>query len=668
MQSERIAEEIVLDFETRSAVDLKKVGPWVYSEHYSTEIICLCWEVNDVPFEWRPGDPIPWRTLIYHLHEGTLFVAHNAMFERAIWKNILVDLYDWPPVPHEQWDCTQAACAMKALPLRLEFANKALDLPEQKDMEGAAALKKATKPRKPTKADPHSVWHEGPEITGRIVNYCHQDVKAQKNLRRRIGPLPSGERAVYLLDQKMNERGIKMDVEAIRAGIKVVDEIAGGVDAEFREITGLNIGQRDRVLVWLKSKGCPIPNTQGETIDEFLAERDRFHPQIGRVLELKRRASRASNHKLPAMLRQTCSDGRSRGTMQYHGATTGRNTGRLWQPLNLPRPSGPFEDFGEREICAFMEVLKLQDTSFLEAIYGDALEAISNMLRGFLTVGRGCKMVAGDWAGIEARILAALGGETWKIEAFRAADRGEGRDIYCIAADKVFGYRVEGKKTHPRERQVGKTCELAFGYQGGVGAWRNFDSSDRYTDEEVDAFKQAWRDGHPGICDKENGLWYKYERAAVATAYRKQPHSVGPIEFALEDDWLTIRLPSGRKLWYFKPEVRIALTPWDTEQLKLSYMQQRDGQWKRVDTYGGKITENIVQAISRDILVPATFKAERYRHPVILTIYDEIVTEPLERDADPELLRQIMCDVDPWVKELDIPIAADPWIGTRYRK
>lgn len=617
--------------------------------------------MHGVDYCWRPGN-LPPDMLLRAIEEGTLLDAHNAIFERAIWTNVMSALHGWPLVPMDQWRCTQATCAHYALPLGLDQATKILRLPHQKDMALQKEVEKCFKPRKPTKKDPHSYWHESPELLNKMGEYCRLDVLAEESLRERLGELPEEELRLWQLDQRMNDRGVRIDVQAVNAGISMVQEVSNEVAAEMIALTGFQPGQRDRLIEWAEFYGTYIPDMQKETLDRLL-EGD-HDPSVLKMLRLKRRAGKASNHKLAAMRRSVCSDGRCRGLMQYHGATTGRNTGRLFQPLNMPRPQGVFEDFQEEDVVAFIEALKTRDRAFVELAYGDLLEATSYMLRGMITVADGRAMVAGDWSGIEARILAALAGEKWKIKAFREADAGTGRNLYCVAADKVFGYHVESKKTHPMEYAVGKVCELAFGYQGGVGAWRNFDSSDRHTDEAVEGYKKAWREEHPGV----KQLWKDMESAAIRSVYRRCPTSVGPIEFRLEDEWLTMRLPSGRKLWYFHPNIRVSKTPWGTDCLKLSYWQYRDGRWQCRDSYGGMLVENAVQAMSRDILTPAMFKAEEYKHPLILTIYDELVAEPLERDADSDLLRQIMCDVDPWVTELDIPIAADTWKGTRFRK
>jgi DNA polymerase len=604
--------------------------------------------------------------LLNHVYKGGMVEAHNVGFEHAIWNHVGVKRHGWPRLAIHQENDTMALAARAGLPLALKGGAKALRLPELKDDSGSRLLTKLSKPRKPTKKDPDTKWNEDFEDLQALYDYCAQDVRTEQALSARLGHfLPADERKVWELDQRINMRGVRIDLEAARAGVQMVEAVSEEINEEFRELTGVNVTQRDKFLGWLADQGHPLDNTQGDTVEEAL-QAPALPAGVRRALELHKRSSKASNNKLRAMLAVTCSDGRARRLLQYHGATTGRWAGRLIQPQNFPRPEGVFEKYTQADVAEALDLIRQGDAELIDMIHGDVLEMISNCLRGFLTCDKDRALVSADLAGIENRVVAALGGEKWKLDAFRRIDDGLDRDIYCQTADTIFGYRIEGKDTHPGERFVGKICELAFGFQGGVGAWRQFDSSDKHTDEDVEYYKERWRANHPGIKD----LWRNLDTAAIGAVYRKRPHSCGPFEFKLEDEWLTCRLPSGRKLWYFAPQVKTAPAPWDPEDtvLRLSFMQQRDGQWKRVSTYGGRLAENVTQAVARDIMVVGMFNAEAAGYPCILTVHDELVTEPWAGGADHKVLEECMCDMPAWVRELDIPVAAEGWTGERYWK
>jgi DNA polymerase len=658
-----------IDFETYSELDVGDVGAEVYAEHPSTDIIVLSYGWPGEPIKvWTPNMEPPW-DLIGHVAAGGTVEAHNMGFEHAIWNHVCVPNYGWPPLVIEQERDTQAMAAERGLPLKLEKTAQALGLPDQKDMEGHRLMLKFSRPAKPTKKLPGGRLTPSPEELHRIANYCTRDVKVEQQLSARLGHrLQAIEEPVWQLDQTINMRGVQIDTEAAQAAADMVDRILTEVNAEFRVITGVNYTQRDKFKAWAEDLGVLLPDTKGDTIDAVLGGAEGWmDPEAMRALQLHRRASHASNNKLKAMLRCTCADGRARRLLQYHGATTGRWAGRLIQPQNFPRPEGPFEGFDQSDIDQAMDIIATGDPELIELVYGDPLWVLSKMLRAFMMAAPGHLICSADLAGIENRVVAALGGERWKLDAFRRIDRGEDRDIYLQTADTVFGYRCESKKTHPMERQVGKICELQFGFGGGLGAWRQFDSSDRHSDEDVEGYKQAWRAKHAGIVQ----LWADLERAAIQAVRQPGcPIDCGAVTWGMGREWLSCRLPSGRRLFYFSPQIKTEPAPWDptVDLPRLTFMQQREGQWKRISTYGGRLTENVVQAICRDIMVAGAFNAEAAGLPCILTVHDELVTEPEASRADADTLVQCMTDVPQWVKDLDVPIAADGWVGRRYWK
>lgn len=649
---------VTLDFETYSELDVTEVGSWRYAEDPSTEVLCLSWSIDDGPVElWLPGDPLP-PALRAAIEAGATMDAHNTQFERAVWEAIMVPLYGWPEVQPTQWDCTMARAASRALPLGLDDVGPAVNLPTQKDKAGKALLRLLAGPQKVTKKQPHRRLTPDlrPDEFKRLYLYCQQDVATERDLRRFLGPLPAAERRVWLLDQEINRRGVAVDMQAVEAAIAVVSQVETRLTAELISITGGAItthNQGERILKWLGERGVGLPNLQAETVGEAIKVTE---GEARRVLELRSILAKASTAKLQRFALSVCSDGRVRGLLQYHGAFTGRWAGRIVQPQNFPRPA--VERATGREWDLLIDSILTRDVEWLDMIYGDAMLAVADALRPMLVAGRGRQLVAGDLSAIEAVGLACRAGQESKIDVFR-----KGLDPYCFAATNVFGYPVLNKKTHPKERQIGKICELAFGYGGGVGAWRNFDSSDR-PDEEIEGYRDAWRAGHPMVVE----LWRGLERAAIrAVANPGQDHEFRGVLYRMQGDWLICRLASGRAICYYGPCLEEYEDQWERPQVRLTYMSWKMGQWKRVSTWGGKLTENVVQAECRDVLVHGMLLVEDAGLPIVLTVHDEVVAEPYADFTGAEgLMERAMATNPTWAREW--PLKVEAWSGGRYRK
>lgn len=654
-----MATVVTIDFETRSRRELRKAGAYAYARDPSTEVICLAYKIGARdPRLWAPDDDPP-DDLIEAVNDGAIVEAHNVQFEWEIWHRVCVPRYGWPMLSRDKARCTQAACAYRGIPLKLEKAAKALGLKHQKDMGGNRLLGQAgvSKPKK------NGSYTDDFSTLQRVYDYCVDDVLAEEELSGRVGWLTPDEEATWRLDQIINARGVRIDLEAVAAAQTIAGQVSKRLTAELREITGGQVetsDQRDRILRWIETQDYALPDLTADTLDLYLSPKNRQPPPapVRRVLEIRRTLAKASTKKLAAMQACVCDDGRARGLLQYHGATTGRWAGRLVQPQNFPRPS--FEDVDPETIVGD---IMLRDAELLDMVYGDAMVALADGLRPMFIAGEGRDLVSADFSAVESIVTAAVAGEESKLDVFRRGD-----DPYCTTASLIFGYPVLSKKTHPAERQVGKTGELAFGFQGGVGAWRQFDNQDR-SDEEIEGYRDAWRHAHPNIV----ALWRGLNDAAVAAVYKKQPHSYRGVEYRLEEDgeWLSCRLLSGRKLWYYGPEVGLHEMPWDDDdgepakRLGLSYWAWRQGQWRKQRAYGGLLTENVVQATARDLMVPAMRKAEAEGYPVILTVHDELVTEPAE-GRDHKVLEEIMRDIPSWARGW--PVKAEGWTGKRYRK
>lgn len=672
---------VLLDFETLSACDLKKAGAWRYSEDPTTNVVCLGFSIDGGdPEVWKPDDSRSQATLTAAIsNPGVMFVAHNAAFEKAIWRNIMVPQFGWPDVPNERWHCTQAVCAMKGLPLRLDRAASALGLHQLKDTSGTKAVLALGRTGKTGNYD-HS-----PDKLQRVYDYCKQDVRAELALHRRVKDLGAEERRVWQLDQTINERGVKLDMAFVAAAQMICDQASKPLHAEFMAITDGISPSQPKFKDWLHAQGVAIPNLQKETIATWLGEQHdeddsdadcqavvQLAEAPRRALQIRRILGSASVKKLAAMRACCGTDGRAHGLLQYHGAGPGRWAGRLLQPQNFPRPSLKQVrgwDAEGKEILEGHDAEQLVaaimsgDSEYVRCLYGEPIEAVANGLRHAIVAGPGSLLEVGDYAKIECVIVLALAGQA--DTARQVIERGSA--VYTDMAAKIFKRPVA--KTELREYTIGKNTILGCGFQMGAAKFQS-----RYCPNDSIEFAQAAIDEYRKVfAPKVPRLWYALEDAAVRTVWDRLPHEAYGVTYALEDGWLTARLPSGRKLWYYDPRPVRKAMPWSTPEEPdirpgFEYSAWKLGQWKRISAYGGLLTENVVQALARDLLVNGMFNCEAAGHGVVLTVHDEIITEVKEDISSPEVLDAAMCRVPQWAQSLGIPVASECWAGARYRK
>ena len=684
---------ITIDVETKSEADLPKVGAWAYSEHPTTDAICVAYGIGDGPIQtWWPGKGDKYiHDLFLHIEKSHCVEAHNVAFERSIWQNVMTPRYGWPVVPEECWRDTMAVAQYLALPAALAKLSDVLGL-GTKDPEGGRLITKYSKLNlKTSKRDiPNHEWIEWKKMTAterkanpeakdnggyfnedfqKFVAYCVQDVELERKVSHRLGALSDAELAVFQLDQRINMRGLHLDLDGIATARAIVTERAGELTVEFRELTGFGPIQTAKVKDWFGEQGVELDNLQADYLQERYDEGDIPGGPAERALEIRLKINKASTKKLDAMERQSGIDNRARFQTRYHGAVTGRWTGSGFQPLNLNRG---YEGVAPEQL---VRDIAHGSGSWLDLVYGDAMDAVARASRHWITAAPGNKIMAGDFTSIEAVILACLAGEEWKVKAFR-----EGVKIYEFMADKIHGLPngTVTKETHPAERQDGKTGELAFGYQGALGAWLKFDSSGTHSDARIIEICKAWRAQHPQIVN----LWKGLNDAALKAYRTKELATYRSVGFEMVKEWLTMILPNGKRLWYWEPRVETTKNRWcDPEgnylcrkgtcghepQQNLTYMAMKEGRWQRVHTYGGKLAENLCQAVSREILVPAMMRAEVAGYPVILSVYDEIVAEVPEDFGSLEEFLGIMSGPLPeWATTW--PIGVDGWEGQRYRK
>lgn len=639
----------------------------------------MAYGISDWPIQtWWPGkndtDRMPDDLYNALIIEGQEFEAHNVSFEYSHYINIFHKRYGWPLPREEQWRDTMAVANYYALPAKLDQLTRALGY-EGKDREGARLISKYSKLylKTATKIIP-------PEDFKKFVDYCVHDVMLEQAVSDELGDLPERELPLFHLDREINMRGLYLDGDGIAAASLIVDQRAEELTKKFKEITGFSPNQHAKVLAWFQMQGLKIENLQAETIEELLEDGELGQGLVRDALTIRAQVNKASTKKLDAMARARSKDGRARFQTRFHGAQTGRNTGQQLQPLNMNR--GFAEDL---KITPEMLVRDIMygDPQWLDMVYGDATDAVAKASRHWIMAAPGNKILSGDFVSIEAVLLSCMAGEQWKIDAF-----ADGKGIYELMACKIHALPpalAEDKKAfkakYPLERQDGKTGELAFGYQGALGAWLNFDSSGRHTDERIIEICKSWRAEHPMIVK----FWRELEREAIAAV--RDPGTVTgyrQIGFEVVDEWLSMILPDGKRIWYREPELRVKMPTWHKPltkaecrdgtcdckpQPQLTYMALKFGQWRRVSTYGGKLTENAVQATSRQLLMPSVVNANRHGYHPILTVYDEIVAEVEKGFGSVDEFKEIILEpIDKLDWARGWPVSVDAWSGERYRK
>jgi len=657
--------KLLIDMETRSRVDLKKTGVYPYAEHKSTDILCIAVKVDDkAPGIWVNEDffhilrgqdtKLPLIDPVYMVHLAHQVAdgihAHNVQFERVMWQKIMVERYGFAPISFEKWRDTAAKAAAHALPRDLFRACKVLGLSEQKDMTGHRIMMKMCKPKR------NGEWHEDAQDFLALCHYCLQDVESEYALDQVLYDLSSSELEVWRLDQIVNDRGIQIDVPAIRNLIYKIQEKERLLLAEVPVITNgaiESVRQVEAMREWLQSQGLDLPDLTKDTVADALTKE--VTPKIKRLLQIRQSLAKSSVSKFATMLRMVCRDGRVRGVTLYHAASTGRFGGRGIQPQNLPRAS-----HGSEAIEAILQ----NGIAEVEKVSGNCvIQEASKCIRGMLIAKKGHTFICTDYASIEAIKLAWIAGEEKVLQDFR-----NGLDLYKTAAMDVYKKSYEDINT--KERFVGKTIVLACGYQGWVNAFRQIGSDEvnQMSDEEIAEIIGAWR----GVRVATVRFWRGVEAAALQTVQDGKPHSYGRVKFGIRGRFLHCRLPSGRILSYYNPSIRNQESPYGKMRRVVSFMgvNSMTHKWERQYTYGGKLTENIVQALSRDTLVEAMKRVEQAKFPIVLHVHDEIMAEvPLSWGQSEEKVAEferLMTQVPTWAP--GCPIKAESWIGGRYRK
>lgn len=638
-----------IDIETRSSVEIGKAGLYKYAQSPDFGILLLAYSLDDAPVaivDLTAGEKVPGDVLEALLDARTVKHAYNAAFE---WYCLNRMGYT---TPLEQWKCTMAHGLYCGYTAGLDATGKAIGLPQdkQKLAVGKALIRYFCTPCKPTKSNGGRGWNlpeHAPEKWALFKDYCKQDVVTEKEILRRLElfPVPEEEEKLWQMDVRMNAYGVRVDRGLIAGALAVNERSEEELTGQAVAITGLsNPNSPVQLLKWLEKQGTALPDLRKETVAEALAEPDSLTEDVRQVLEIRQQLGKTSIKKYEAMEAACCSDERVRGLTQYYGANrTGRWSGRLVQMQNLPR-----NYLGTLD-CA-RKLVKSGNYEGVKLLYGNVPDTLSQLIRTAFIPSEGYKFVVADFSAIEARVIAWLAGEQWVNEVF--ATHGK---IYEATASQMFGVPVEKiVKGNPEYalRQKGKVATLALGYQGGINSLISMGALNMgLTEDELPEIVDRWRQANPRIVD----LWCQVGNAALAVMETAQPQAIRGLIFTLEGDllygqsFLTVRLPSGRKLFYPKPFLKE--NQFGRPAVHYYTVGQQTKKWEVTSTYGGKLTENIVQAIARDCLAETLKRIDARGLQVVFHVHDEVIIDaPMGTTV--EEICSLMAEPIPWAPGL----------------
>ena len=636
-----------IDIETYSSTDLSKAGVYRYCESPDFEITLFGYSVDGGKaqvVDLAGGEIIP-ADIVAALQDETVFKwAHNAQFERAC---LSKHLGEW--LEPDSWRCTMIWAAYMGLPFSLEGIGSVLGLEKQKLTEGKELIRYFCKPCTPTKTNggrTRNLPVDAPEKWAQFKAYNARDVETEMEITSKLErfPVPDIVWDEYVHDQQINDRGIRLDMDLVDAAIDCDSRSKAELMQKMQQLTALdNPNSVTQMKEWLAKNGLETDTLGKAAVKELLKDAP---PLLGNVLTLRQQLAKSSVKKYTAMKNAVCSDGRARGLLQFYGANrTGRWAGRLIQVQNLPQNHLP-------DLSQARQLVKHGDFNALAMLYDSVPEVLSELIRTAFVPKPGCKFIVADFSAIEARVIAWLAGETWRNEVF--ATHGK---IYEASASQMFRVPIdEITKTSPL-RQKGKIAELALGYGGSVGALKAMGALEKgLSEEELQPIVNAWRSANPNIVR----LWWDVDRAAIKAVRDRVSTEVRGIGFCYQSGFLFITLPSGRRLAYVKP--RIEPNRFGNDSVTYDGVGTMK-KWERIDSYGPKFVENIVQAISRDIL---GYAMRTFRHcDIVMHVHDEIVIEADMRMST-EVVCQQMSRTPPWAAGL--LLQADGYECQFYKK
>lgn len=653
---------LFIDVETYSSVDIAESGAYKYTESPDFEILIVGYAINDMPVrvvDLLRGEELPDEFTLALMDPDTVKVAHNAVFERLSFKKMGFD------IPARQWYCTAVKAAYCGLPLSLDGVSKALGLKEGKLDTGKALIKYFSCPCKPTRINgmrSRNFPHHAPEKWEMYKEYNDYDVRAERELFHRLEKysIPQSERRAYVLDQKINDRGILIDMAFAESAISVYEKYTVRLTEEARRLTGLdNPNSNVQVKQWIEERTGDTIESLDKKAMPVLVEKYAGDSLVSRVLEIRKRLSRTSVKKYYTALDCAMDDSRARGLFQFYGANrTGRWAGRLLQLQNLSKNHIP-------DIAGVRGLVARRDGEAVELLYDDVTDVLSQLVRPMLVAPEGKVFSVADFSAIEARVISWLADEKWRMDVFH----GDGK-IYEATGSKMFGVPVSAIKKGSVLRDKSKISELALGYEGGVGALKRMGGESMGLSEaEMADLVNKWRYANPAIVK----TWRDIEKAATQAVLCRRPVRCTPrgIVFDCDGTFLTALLPSGRKLFYYKPifkEKYIGGSPHPKPSLFYYGTVQKTKQFGLIDTYGGKLTENLVQAIARDLLVHAMEMLDAAGFPVVFHVHDECIAEVPADGAEESLaeMSRLMGTAPDWAA--DLPLRADGYVTPFYIK
>lgn len=691
---------------------LPTIGVAAYAMHPSTEVISMAYDLKDGRGKriWKPGEPPP-IDLFLHIRNGGLLEAWNSPFEWWVWNFACTRRYGWPELPLHQMRDAAAKARAFALPSSLGNAGEVMNITNKKIEDGKRLINLFSMPRNPTKNNParRITVADKPVDAALFYAYNLKDIEAEAELSSKIPDLTDNELQFWLCDQAINARGVQLDLPTIKNCIAIVEQAHAKYNQELYQITGGAVRYASEVAklkAWLKTRNVSVHSLDAENLEILLGLK--LDADIHRALRIRELIGSAAVKKLYAMINTVSPRGRLHELFLYHGARTGRAAGRGAQPQNLPNSGiettrcwicdrhyvgdlictwcGKYSQ-GSPVECSpavvenIVEVINTGSLECVEMFYGNAVDAVSSCLRGMFVSASGKDLICSDYSAIEAVVLAELAGESWRQEVFRTHGC-----IYEMSASKITGtsfdeymrYKKDNKKHHP-DRKIGKVAELASGYQGWIGAWKNFKADEFLSEEQIKQAILAWRKASPAIVEFWGGQYrgyfpdfYGLEGAAIQSVMQPGVEfSYRAISYITVQDVLYCKLPSGRNITYHRPMLRhsdrrpgtmaLSFEGWNSNP-----MAGRVG-WTRMDTYGGKLTENVVQAVARDLLAHAIVNLEREGYSVVLHVHDEIVSEIPEGWGSINQFETIMSSMPAWANGWPVK-AKGGWRAKRYAK
>lgn len=739
-----------LDYETFSEKDIKKAGMFAYAYDPSTEPLCLSIKFDDSPTKlWTPQhgdirDSFP--ELHYRAKHGDTFHAWNAGFEYLITNNRAGQSIGMPKLDIRQMRDSAARASSLALPRSMGECARVLRLPVQKDEEGKRVMLKLSRPRNPTKDDPSRRWTLQNAFSDFQVlyRYCINDTDTETGIDQKLGLLSEYEQAIWEMDFRINERGVPVDIPMARSIVRMRDEYIARLENECRALIGINSSQREKLLGWINNV-CklyfPLADSYGVVQMRQLPKLDKDHlalamsalaagkasvepgygPILMRVLFIRQQVSQTSLSKFESVLNAACDDGRIRGMFLYWGAGTGRWAGRVVQLQNLKKSTigqgfpkavqKAHKDAHGHEYDMAVELASMigrvsvtgrAELSTIERLYDKPLDALSSLIRPVIKAPEGNEFIVADYSAVEARIIAWLSGEEWRLEVFRTHGK-----IYEATASRLSGIPIDEIGKDSKERQSGKVSELALGFQGGVRALIKMGAIDKYglKYSELKPLVKAWRATSPAI----QQLWADMEQAVIGAMLSGRVVESHKCRFGRQGDFFHIQLPCARKLTYVYPRVINTVRVWDADNEKFDTYNERkhplhphmrsridpetgvwetyehpgfrpnkmeqflfegadstSGAWTIQSLYGGKTTENIVQGIGASLLRGGLLRLEAAGYNPFLHVHDEGGGEVRRGAGSVEEVNALLCQPEPWA--LDLPLKSEGWRGPRFTK